>query len=148
MTISPRPNKIFTMSEAVRLSLSAMVCAEDPRTTFRTGSRGFEGAAGTGGAGAGVGVPGGTATGSGSARGGGASVAGTAFVLVFGLTLGVGASTTSLIFAAFTGFPPEALSRDTASSGTEDEAVLPSTPICSSAAISSLLVTPSSLASS
>ena len=71
-----------------------------------------------------------------------------AFGLGFGFLLLAGASRISLGFAPGTAFPPDARSRGTASSGTEEDAVLASNPISSRAAVRSLLLTPSSFASS
>ncbi len=70
--------------------------------------------------------------------------------LAFGLGLrGVGGgSSTSRRFGASVALPPDARRRGTRSSGTLDEADLPATPMCSSVASNSLLVTPSSFASS
>ena len=68
--------------------------------------------------------------------------------LGFGLRGAGGGSSTSRRFGASVALPPEARSRGTRSSGTLDEADLPVTPICSSVASNSLLVTPSSFASS
>src|SRR5581483_912883 len=165
-TISPIPNRIFTTSATDRPHLSAIVCALEPRTTLSAGKAGRGGAGGaaaaSGGAGAGAGggaaspspetsaTTAGPGAGAVSARAG-AGAAATASSVAgfgFGFGLGVGASTTSFTLAPGTALPPLARRRGTASSGTEEEAVRPSIPISSSAASRSLLVTPSSFASS
>ena len=73
---------------------------------------------------------------------------GLALVLGLGLRGAGGGSSTSRRFGASVALPPDARRRGTRSSGTLDEADLPATPICSSVPSSSLLVTPSSFASS
>ncbi len=70
------------------------------------------------------------------------------FGLAFGLRGAGAGSSTSRRFGASVALPPEARSLGTRSSGTLDEADLPATPICSSVTSNSLLVTPSSFASS
>jgi hypothetical protein len=84
----------------------------------------------------------------------GAGGAGALAAAGFGADLGLGlrgeggGSSTSLDFGAAVAFPPEARSLGTMSSGTLEEADFPVTPICSSVPSNSLLVTPSSFASS
>jgi hypothetical protein len=74
--------------------------------------------------------------------------AGFSFGFARDLALGLGSSTAALTRWPGTACPPDARRRGTASSGTAEEAVRPPRPISSRAAITSLLVTPSSFASS
>ena len=104
-------------------------------------------AAGAGDAGAAAGA-GASATGAGATSAGFGSALGAAAFFGLGLRGAGGGSSTSRRFGASVALPPEARRRGTRSSGTLEEADLPLTPICSSVPSNSLLVTPSSFASS
>ena len=152
VAMSPSENRIFTTSATPRPVLSATSWGVDPWTSFKAGNEGPAGSgAGVGstlGAASAAGVGGSaSATGSGFGAAGGVSGSRTSF-LFLGRDVGSGSSTASLILASGTALPPEARSRGTAWSGTDEEAVRPSIPISFSDASSSLLATPSSLASS
>ena len=132
--------------------MSATSWGVDPWTSFNAGSEGPAGSGAGGGStlgGASAAGVGGSAsaTGAGFGAAGGVSGSRTSF-LFLGRDAGSGSSTASLILASGTALPPEARSRGTAWSGTDEEAVRPSIPISFSDASSSLLATPSSLASS
>ena len=152
VAISPSENVIFTTSPTLRFVLSATSWGVDPWTSLSTGREGpagsgAGGASTTGGASA-TGVTGsGSATACGLGAAGGVSGSSTSFRFL-ARDFGSGSSTASLILASGTALPPDARSRGTAWSGTDEEAVRPSIPISFSDASSSLLATPSSLASS
>ncbi len=158
MTISPARNSTFTTSAGDFPSFSASTCGVAPCTTCNTGPDGF------GGSGFGsrsrrawvfVGATAAAGAGTGASAGGVGAGASRTTVFAAGLGLarglrgcGGGSSTSRGLAVAAVAFPPEARRRGTRSSGTLEEADFPSAPICASASSSSLLVTPSSFASS
>ena len=153
--MSPAMNRIFTISAGDRSVFSAMVCGVAPWITWSTGPDGIAGAAGSGrrrcfgacfGSAGGVGV-------AGAAGAGAFAAAGAAAAFGFGLARGFrgcggGSSTSRGLAGAAVALPPDARRRGTMSSGTLEEADFPAHPISASDASSSLLLTPSSLASS
>ncbi len=168
VTISPARNSTLTTSAGDFPSFSAIVWGVAPRTNCMTGSAGLAGvnvvvlpgaAAAAGGVEAGAGplaVAAGAAAGVGpsSVTAGSTGASGTALTAglaagFFGLRgAGGGSSTSRRLGVVAVAFPPLARSRGIRSSGTLDEADRPAAPICSRVATSSLLVTPSSFASS
>ena len=162
-TISPAMNRIFTMSagdlpellgdrlRASRRGRTASRAARASRAAATGDGRG--GSAPPRRAGAGAGRRGGRRRrrgGTGSCRDvGTAFTTGFAAAAFLGLRgAGGGSSTSRRLGVAAVALPPLARSRGIRSSGTLDEADRPVAPICSRVATRSLLVTPSSFASS
>ena len=164
VTISPAMNRTFTMSAGDFPSFSAIVCGVAPRTNCITGSAGFAGVRAVAGAEAAGATAAGPAPSPVAAAGAVAGAAGDrlrrehrarpsrpasplpAFLGLRGA--GGGSSTSRRLGVEAVALPPLARSRGIRSSGTLDEADRPAAPICSRVATSSLLVTPSSFASS
>ena len=160
VTISPARNRTFTISAGERFVFSPIVCGVAPWITCSTGPVGTAGS--STGRRRGLATFG-SSTFAGSCGNGAANVAtaaapaGSAFgsVLAFGLALGLalrgaggGSRTSRGLAGVVVAFPPDARRRGTTSSGTLEEADLPVTPIAPSVPSNSLLVTPSSFASS